>query len=53
MRVGIFHGMDAKELGAYWYEWGVSRQYNNLMVRHYIQSQSRAQRPLSQLLNRH
>jgi hypothetical protein len=49
----FFHGMDAKEWGAYLYERGASRQYNNLMVRCCIRSQSRAQRLLPQLSNRH
>jgi hypothetical protein len=49
----FFHGMDAKELGANSYEWGISHQYNNLTVRPCIRSQSGAWRPLPQLSNRH
>ncbi len=50
---GFFYGMDAKEWGAYLYEWGVSHQYNNLAVCCCIRSQSRAWSPLPQLSNGH
>jgi hypothetical protein len=49
----FFHGMNAKERGAYTYEQGVSRQYNNLTVCHRIRSQSGARHPLPQWSNRH
>ncbi len=49
----FFHGIDTKEQGAYLYERGVSRQYNNLTVSRCICSQNKARCSLPQLPNRH